>query len=80
MNILANRETQITAVDLWFEDSKIYLRLADGRELGIPLDWFPRLRDATEEQINNWRFIGNGQGIHWEDLDEDLSVVGLLRI
>ncbi|MDX2301679.1 MAG: DUF2442 domain-containing protein [Microscillaceae bacterium] len=80
MNILTNREIQITAVDLWFEDSKMYLRLADGRELGIPLDWFPKLRDASEEQRNHWRFIGNGQGIHWEDLDEDLSVAGLWRM
>lgn len=54
--------------------------LADGRELAVPLEWFPRLRDATEKQRGNWRLIGRGQGIHWPDVDEDLSVAGLLRV
>lgn len=53
--------------------------LADGREIAVPLVWFPRLLDATLEQRGNWRLIGRGQGIHWPDLDEDLSVAGLLR-
>jgi hypothetical protein len=54
--------------------------LADGRELAVPLEWFPRLRDATPEQRSNWRLIGRGQGIHWADVDEDISVAGLLRV
>jgi hypothetical protein len=52
--------------------------LQDGREVSVPLEWFPRLRDATEEERNSWRLIGGGIGIHWEKLDEDLSVAGLL--
>lgn len=52
--------------------------LDDGRELVIPVNWFPKLRDATEKQKNNWRFIGGGEGIHWEELDEDIIVEGLL--
>jgi hypothetical protein len=44
------------------------------------LEWFPRLRDATPEQRANWRLIGRGRGIHWADMDEDISVAGLLRV
>jgi len=54
------------------------IELADGREISVPLEWFPSLRDATEAQRSNWRLIGRGVGIHWEDLDEDISVAGLL--
>ncbi len=66
------------AVDLWFHDLKMFVRLDDGREIGLPIDWFPRLRDATEPQRKNWRFIGSGEGIHWEDIDEDILVEALL--
>ena len=52
--------------------------LADGRTISVPLAWYPRLVHATHEERNNWRLIGGGQGIHWPDLDEDLSVEGLL--
>jgi len=54
--------------------------MADGRELSVPLEWFPRLRDATSEQRQHWRFIGRGKGIHWPDVDEDISVESLLRL
>ena len=66
------------AVNIWFDDINMRVILEDGRELSIPLDWFPSLRDATPEQRNNWRFIGDGEGIHWEYLDEDILVDGLL--
>jgi hypothetical protein len=56
----------------------MYIFLEDGRELSIPLDWFPTLRDATKKQIENWRFIGDGEGIHWDELDEDILIEGLL--
>jgi hypothetical protein len=56
----------------------LHLRLLDGREIGVPLEWFPKLRDATASQRNNWRLFGRGIGIQWEELDEDLSVSGLL--
>lgn len=52
--------------------------LSDGRTISVPLTWFPRLLDATPEERKNWRFIGKGHGIHWEDIDEDISVEGLL--
>ncbi len=66
------------AVNIWFDEIKIYLVLDDGRELSVPINWFPSLRDATPEQRNNWRFIGDGEGIHWQDLDEDILVKDLL--
>ncbi len=68
----------LRAVKLWFTDEKIYVLLSDDREIAVPLKWFPRLSNATEKQRNNWRLIGKGIGIHWEDVDEDLSVKGLL--
>ncbi len=52
--------------------------LSDGRSVSVPISWYPRLVYATNEERNNWRFIGNGHGIHWEDIDEDISVEGLL--
>jgi len=52
--------------------------LSDGRTISVPLKWFPRLVHATPEERNNWRLIGRGHGIHWEDIDEDISVEGLL--
>jgi len=52
--------------------------LSDGRSITVPLAWFPRLVHATPEERANWRLIGSGHGIHWEDLDEDISVEGLL--
>jgi hypothetical protein len=52
--------------------------LSDGRNISVPLSWFPRLLHASHEERNNWRLIGKGQGIHWEDIDEDVSVEGLL--
>ena len=55
------------------------VRLSDSREVAVPLERFPRLRDATPEQRAHWRLIGRGIGIHWEDVDEDISVSSLLR-
>ena len=52
--------------------------LSDGRSLTVPLAWYPRLMNATESERHNWRLIGKGYGIHWEELDEDISVEGLL--
>ena len=68
-----------TAVDVTMMDDRILVVLADGRELAAPLAWFPRLADATVEQRRNWRLIGRGQGIHWPDVDEDISIASLLR-
>ncbi len=52
--------------------------LSDGRSISVPLEWFPRLVHATSAERNNWRLIGRGHGINWEDIDEDVSVEGLL--
>ena len=68
-----------TAIDVAVKDDRLVVILADGRELAAPLTWFPRLLDATEEQRGNWRLIGRGHGIHWPDIDEDISVASLLR-
>lgn len=79
MSTLTTEQKAIFATDVWFADSKLYVRLTDGREIGIPIDWYPRLRDASDDERADWRFIGRGQGIHWEAIDEDLSVVSFLR-
>lgn len=68
-----------TATDVQVTAETLHVVLADGRELSAPLAWFPRLLEATPEQRKNWRFIGRGQGIHWPDVDEDISVASLLR-
>ena len=66
------------AVNIWTDDIKMHVVLEDGRKLNISIDWFPSLRDATQAQRDNWRFIGDGEGIHWEELDEDIWIEGLL--
>ncbi len=67
------------AVDVSFTSDSMRVTLADGREVSVPLEWFPRLRKATPKQRRNWQIIGKGIGIHWPDVDEDISVEGLLR-
>ncbi len=67
------------AVDVASDDDNLTVDLADGRRVTVPLAWFPRLLHATPDQRRNWRLIGDGQGIHWPDVDEDLAVSGLLR-
>ena len=52
--------------------------LSDGRSITVPLAWYPRLMNATASELQNWRLIGKGYGIHWEELDEDIRVEGLL--
>ena len=69
-----------TAVDVRVTDDSIHVVLADGREVTAPLAWSPRLADATPAQRKNWRLIGRGQGIHWPDVDEDISVASLLKV
>lgn len=80
MNIsVSSSPTAVLAVDVGFRDDALHVRLSDGREVSAPLEWFPRLRDATPEQRANWRLIAHGIGIHWEDVDEDIAVATLLR-
>jgi hypothetical protein len=72
-------ELDATAVDVTVSEDFLRVVLADGRELAAPLAWFPRLRDATPAQRTIWRLIGRGQGIHWPEVDEDISIASLLR-
>ena len=59
-------------------DDTLSVDLSDGRTISVPLAWFPRLVHASQEERNNWKLIGKGQGIHWESIDEDISVENLL--
>jgi len=68
-----------TAIDVTVTDERLIVTLADGRELSAPLTWFPRLAKATHEQRQKWRLIGRGHGIHWPEVDEDVSIASLLR-
>jgi len=67
------------AVDVGFTKTSVQFVLADGREISAPLEWFPRLRDETDAERQDWRFIGNGIGVHWSKVDEDISVKALMR-
>jgi len=79
MNTSAVRVINVLATNIRFDAERMHVQLSDGREIAVPLEWFPSLRNATDEQKNKWRLIGRGVGIHWEELDEDISVEGLLR-
>lgn len=72
-------EAMPRATSLRLTDDEIIVVLEDGRTLSTPLTWFPRLLAATREQRAQWRFIGHGEGIRWDGVDEDLSIAGLLR-
>ena len=67
------------AVDVTCTDDALRVTLADGREISAPLVWFPRLLKAAPDERAVWRLIGGGVGIHWEAVDEDISVESLLR-
>ncbi|QJD80908.1 DUF2442 domain-containing protein [Spirosoma rhododendri] len=69
---------QFTAQRVWFDDERIFVELNDGRIIGSPLAWFPRLQKATSAQRNQFEFMADGYGIHWEELDEDLTAGGFL--
>ena len=66
------------ATDVSVTDDTLMVDLSDGRALSVPLLWFPRLTHGTDEERDNWELIGAGEGIHWSELDEDISVEGLL--
>jgi len=78
MNISAIEKEIPKAEDVKITDDTLSVDLSDGRTISVPLEWFPRLVHATLEERNNWRLIGKGHGIHWDDIDEDISVKGLL--
>jgi hypothetical protein len=66
------------ALQISMSDDYLAIQLEDGRRIEVPLAWFPRLAQASPEQRNNWRLLGHGVGIHWPDVDEDISVANLL--
>ena len=71
--------SETLAVEVACTDDALTVRLDDGRTVSVPLVWFPRLVNATPKQRKHWEFIGGGLGIHWEELDEDISITSLLR-
>jgi hypothetical protein len=71
MTMLAGARVEVTDADLCVD-------LVDGRTISVPLLWYPRLAHASPEERSHWRFIGRGEGIHWPDLDEDISIANLL--
>jgi Protein of unknown function (DUF2442) len=78
MNISA-RITDERVLDVRFDEASLIVDLMDGRTISAPLAWYPRLLHATAEQRDRWEKCGGGYGIHWPDIDEDLSTEGLLR-
>lgn len=78
MGILApSADERVKSVSIG--DDTLVVDLMDGRSISVPLAWYPRLATGTPEQLNGWEIAGGGYGIHWPDLDEDLSTEGLLR-
>lgn len=71
--------TDERVADVEVTEDTLTVALMDGRSISVPLVWFPRLLHAAPEQLQNWRISGGGYGIHWADVDEDLSTEGLLR-
>lgn len=67
------------AQDVRLTPDELVVDLQDGRTVSVPLAWFPKLLHATERQRRKWKLVGDGEGIHWPAIDEDLSVAGLLR-
>ncbi len=76
MNIVVNSGPRINALKV--TDDSIIAQLADGRTISVPLAWSWRLSEATPQQRNNFEIMGNGQGVHWPDVDEDISAWGML--
>ena len=78
MSILGTETREALAQAVSADDAALTVDLADGRTIVVPLAWFPRLAHGTPSERANYRLIGNGEGIHWPELDEDISVESLL--
>ena len=72
-------KTEALVVEVSFSNDALSVRLSDGRVVSVPLVWFSRLADATPRERSDWELIGGGIGIHWGQIDEDISVESLLR-
>lgn len=73
---IAQADPHATSIEV--THNELLVELADGRKLSIPLTWFPRLLNASPEARSHWELLGDGEGIHWPEADEDISVEGLL--
>jgi hypothetical protein len=78
MNTMAVEIRVPEALKVALTDDTLSVDLSDGRSISVPIAWFPRLLHSNEQERNNWRLIGRGLGIHWQDIDEDISIEGLL--
>jgi hypothetical protein len=78
MNTSVLEAQSLMAERVSVNEESLVAELSDGRVLSVPLAWYPRLLHGTKAERNNWRLVGRGEGIHWPDLDEDISVSGLL--
>jgi hypothetical protein len=78
MNTLVLESDAILAESVTVTDDSLVVEISDGRTLAVPLAWYPRLLNGTPEERKNCRLVGNGEGVHWPDLDEDISVAGLM--
>ena len=76
---MAAIEPEPLADKVSFTKHELVVALVDGRTISVPLEWFPRLAKASRKQLKTFELIGDGEGIHWPEIDEDLSVAGLLR-
>ena len=81
MSTLTTRpKVEPLAIEVSFRGDSLRVVLTDGREISVPLEWFPRLLQASPRQRKKWRLIGGGIGIHWPEVDEDISVESLLAV
>ncbi|MCB9009223.1 MAG: DUF2442 domain-containing protein [Ardenticatenaceae bacterium] len=78
MNTLAAEIQTVKGINVVTSEDTLTVELADGRSLSVPIAWYPRLFHGSQTERENWEFIGDGEGIHWPDLDEDISVEGLI--
>jgi hypothetical protein len=78
MNTLITEIQEIKSTKVKISANTLTVELADGRTLSVPIAWYPRLQHGSERERRHWEWIGDGEGIHWPDLDEDISIQGLL--
>ena len=75
---MSSLAADVRAQNVVVTDDSLTVDLSDGRSISVPLAWYPRLLQGTREERSNWRLVGNNEGVHWPDLDEDISVENLL--
>lgn len=78
MSSLITELQKTKVIDVQVTDDTLTVDLADGRTIAVPVEWYPRLAHGSQQELGNWRLIGRGAGIHWPDLDEDISLDNLL--